>query len=258
MKEKTVVTKLPAGEIIEIKNLADGTYEVTQKVMVEDKAEDIELVLIEAESLSLDDEFMKHKPCTESEVITKELIVEAIESGVKNYYRPVMDPSFTADGIAYVAGKKPAIGKAYNSWNKIAKEFNPSRNSRLGTRLEYGAFLAVLIKMLIAEGKSIKWAWNAVCNDSKELGHYCNSENAKRGYEPTGSRLICGFYDLVNTCKILSADRESDGFWLAGGSTWRYSHECPLASLRHYNVRLREPTSNVGWIVFPQVLASAA
>lgn len=208
----------------------------------------IKLILIEAEKLSLDDEFMQHEPCTEAEVRTKELIVEAIRSNVKNFCRPEMDPSFADDGIAYVAGKKPAVGKSYVWWSKIAKKYDPSRKSRLGTRLEYGAFLGVLIKELVAEGKAVEWAWNAVCNDSKELGHYYDSKNAKCEFEPTGSRLICGFYDLANTYKILAEDE--GGFWIAGGDYHDFGFSSSLVALYHLTVRYFDNNYSVGWLVF--------
>ena len=262
MKEKTVETKLPVGRIVEIKELPDGTWVIKQKVLMEEKVTseksnsipmikipEIIFVQIEAESLSKDDEFMKYKPKTEREVDAKGLIAEAISSGVKNFYRPVMDPSFAEDGIAYVVGKKPAVGKFYNWWVDTVKKYDPSRKSRLGTRLEYGAFLGVLIKKLVEEGKSVEWAWNAVCNDSKELGHYWNSENAKHGFEPTGSRLICGFYDLANTYKILAEDEEAGGFWLAGGSYDYGGDDYPLAGLDHYTVRYGGNYDSVGWLV---------
>ena len=262
MKEKIVLTKLPAGKIIEIKNLSDGTFEVMQKVLVKDTCTSKEshsiskimiqetvFVPIEAESLSWDDDFMKYKPHTKKEEYTKALITEAMTSHVKNFYRPIMDPSFTDDGIGYVAGKKPAVGKSYNWWVDTAKKYEPSHNSRLGTRLEYGAFLGVLIKKLVEEGYSVEWAWNAVCNNSKELGHYCNSENAKRVLEPTGSRLICGFYDLANTYKILAEDVEDNGYWLVSGFCRWSSYAVPLAWIWHSIDCISDNKAGVGWLV---------
>lgn len=246
MKEKTVVTKLPAGEIIKIEKLSDDTFAVTQKALMEEKATaeksnpiskiiipEIIFVQIDAESLSMDDDFMKYQPQTEMEVKTKDLIAEAIVFKVKNYYRSVMDPSFTINGIDYIAGVMPAVGKSYNWWKEMAEKYAPYRKSRLCTRREYGAFLGVLIKMLVAEGKSVEWAWNAVCNDSKELGHYWNSEDTNHRFEPTGSRPVCVFYDLVNAYKILAEDEETGGYWLAGAGYVDYSNDVPLAYICH-------------------------
>ena len=210
-----------------------------------------DFILIEAEKLSMDDEFMKFEPVTVEEHATKELISKAIKLKVKNFYRPKYDPSFTEDGkgICFVSGKKPAVGKSYNWWDEAAKKYKPERNSRLGTRLQYAAFLGVLIKKLIEEGKSMEWAWNAVCNDSRELGHYWNSENAKHEFEPTGSRMVCVFYDLANIYKILAEDEEAGGFWLSGGCFDNNGDNIPLAGLYSGFYRGNNYYYGVGWIV---------
>ena len=107
----------------------------------------------------------------------------------------------------------------------------------------------MLIKKLVEEGKSVEWAWNAVCNDSKKLGHYWNCEDAKHEFEPIGSRCICGFYDLANTYKILAEDKEAGGFWLAGGYYFNYSDYCPLAGLYRGTCRDNDSGNSVGWLV---------
>ena len=254
MNFKTVEIILSAGKMPEIIKLEDGRYKVVQvieEVINETKVFDNDLILIEAEKLSVNDAFMKYEPKTEREKKTKAFIYEAIEKKVKNFYRPKCDPSFTEDreGICFVFGKRPAVGKSYNWWHDVAKKYNPERNSRLGTRLQYGAFLGVLIKNLVEEGKNLEWAWNAVCNDSRELGHYWNSENAKDSFEPTGSRMICGFYDLANTYKILAEDEEASGLWLAGGNVNHHSNNNPIAYLSYGNNRHGNGSDSVGWIV---------
>ncbi len=209
------------------------------------------LILIEASKLSLDDEFMKHKPITDAEKQFKGLLRRAIKSGVKDFYRPCLDPSFNKNGrLCYEAGNEPAVGKCFDWWVKSAKNFMSERGSRLGTELEYTAFLGVLIKELVAKGWSVKKAWDSVCNDSKKLGHYWNSKDAKFELEHTGSRKVGRFYDLANTCKILAEDEELNGFWLAGG-TYFFSHDCPLANLKHYRYCSNEISCSVGWIVIP-------
>ena len=214
------------------------------------KGKDDIFVLVEASKLSLDDGFMKYEPTTRCERELKELLEEAIRSGVKDFYRPCLDPSFNEDGgICYKAGSKPAVGRSYNWWKEAAEGFMPERGSRLGTRLEYVAFLGVLIKELVSEGMSINQAWNAVCNDSKELGHYWNSKNAKYEFEPTGARKVGRFYDLANTCKILAEDEEAGGFWLAGGSCISDSYDGPLADLDCRDDRCDDFDCSAGWLV---------
>lgn len=206
-----------------------------------------EFILVEAENLSLNDKFMQWKPKTVIQEITKKLITEAICTGVKNFYRPKCDPSFSDDGksICFVTGKRPAVGyKSFEWWVNVAKDYNPERNSRLGTRLEYGAFLGVLMKKLVKEGKSVKWVWNSVCDVSHKLGHFSSSKNVKHFYELTGSRCICGFYDLGNTSKILADRIENHAFLLAGGS-YDNAFYCYLPLL-HFSWNLCD---SVGWIV---------
>ena len=211
-------------------------------------------VLIEASKLSLDDEFMKHEPTNESEEIFKEGLTKVIQKGIKDFYRPKYDPSFNGDGtgVIFKAGNKPAVGKSYNWWKKVAKEFMPERNSRLGTKSEYVAFLGVLIKKLVEDEKwSVAKAWDAVCNNSKELGHYWNSEDAKYDFEDTGMREICGFFDLANTCKNLAEDEDdwTGGFCLAGGCCFYVSDFNPLADLGRFADLNFDRDYSVGWFV---------
>lgn len=206
---------------------------------------------VTASKLQLNDEILKHQPKTKAEENLKKLVEKAIKEGLKDFWRPVYDPSFDDAGcICYEPGKKPAVGMSYNWWEKIARNFCPERGSRLGTKSEYVAFLAVLIKELVASGKSLEWAWNAVCNDSKELGHYWNSKEYKNGLEPTGSRAVCGWCDLGNTYKILAEYKEPGGFWFVGGDCNHYGFNFPLAVLCHYYNRYFDLTYSCGWLVF--------
>lgn len=171
-------------------------------------------ILIEASKLSLKDVFMSHNPKTEAEKKFKETLTEVIKTGIEDFYRPTMDPSFSDEEktkIHYMVGKKPAVGKSYNWWKKAVKDSKWC----FGTKSQYVAFLGVLIKMLVAKGWTVEKAWNAVCNDSKKLGHYWNSNNENHQFEDTGSREICGFFDLANTHKVLAKDEVSAGFWMA-------------------------------------------
>lgn len=207
---KTFETKLPAGDIVDMKRMADGTWVIKQQISDGKNVmpADSLFSLIDAESLSMDDEFMGYTPKTNIERNAKDLIRSTIRKGVKNFFIPVMAPSFTDDGenICFEIGREFARGMSYNWWKKIAEEYKPERNSRLGTLLEYGAFLGVLIKMLIEEGKTVDEAWKAVCGDSKELVYYYAISELDS--TPTGSTYICGFYD-INWLKILSGDPEN-------------------------------------------------
>lgn len=253
--KKTTTFKLPAGQIIEVKRLEDGTYEVLIEVddenEVKSELSDSDFILIDAEKLSMNDKFMQYEPKYRIERETKDLISEAIQKGVKNFYRPRGDVSFTADGngLCYAPGKMPAVDKSFNWHEKAAKNFMPERNSRLGSKYEYGAFEGVLIKKLVAEGKTVETAWHEVCCDSRKLGHFADSENAKYDFEPTGSREICGFCDLGNAYKILARDDKDDGFWLAGGNCYHEGYESPIADLVLMDCDAHDYES-VGWVVF--------
>lgn len=230
------------------------TAKTNIEINVSGKTEDI-FVLVEASKLSLSDKFMKYKPKTAEERNFKELLTKAIKRGLSDFYRPKYDPSFRNEDspeIEFVAGKRPAVGHSYNWWEKTAKEFKPERHSRLGTKFEYVAFLGVLIKKLVDNGWTIEKAWDAVCNDSKELGHYWNSENAQHCFENTGSREICGFCDLANTFKILAEDEEACGFWLAGGFYFHDSSFYPLADLEHNGNQGNDYDNSVGWLVLEE------
>ena len=71
--------------------------------------------------------------------------------------------------------------------------------------------LGALIKGLVEEGFSIEKAWDAVCNDSKELEFRRIPENSKLDFEATGS---IGAYGLADTQKFLSDDAKNGVGWL--------------------------------------------
>lgn len=252
--KKTVVTNLPAGEIVEIRKLENGTFEVVQNVTVSDEVSgtfDDDLILIEAENLSVEDKFMRYVPRTHEENILKNLIIQAINQKVRNFYCPKYDPSFSDDnaGIVYRGGNKPAVDKSYMWWSEV------SRNtgsfvwvSSLGTRWEYVAFLGVLIKKMVEAGRSVQWAWDVVCNDSIAIGNY---KTARQRFEFTGSEGICGFCDLANTYKILAGDQHDGSFWVASGCYRDDSFKAPIAHMRKvYNHAYEPEPYAVGWIVF--------
>lgn len=212
------------------------------------------VTLIEASKLSLDDTFMQYQPVTRKGQNLKNSLVDLINSNPKDFYRPVIDPSFTEnEEIVYVPGSKPAMSKTYMWWEEKAKEFWPERGSRLGTKSEYLAFLGVLIKKLVEKGVEARRAWDMVCNNSLELGNYkvVSYENGP-DIEVTGSREVCGFFDLSNLFKILSEEKEVDenGLWIASGCCTEESNVFPLAAIDHFVGRYFNLFFGTGWIVF--------
>lgn len=89
-----------------------------------------------------------------------------------------------------------------------------------------------------------------MCDDSRKIGHYRNSDGARGNFEPTGSREVCGFYDLANAYKLLAEDpwEEGGGFWDAGGYLDCYSNEDPVSALLHDRLFLDKRRYAVGML----------
>lgn len=205
--------------------------------------------VVEASKLSLKDNFMKYKPQTEEQKRLEKSLKQGIEEGLTDFRRPIMDPSIDEDGkITFKAGNKPAVGKNSYWWEENAKAFMPEKESRQGILKEYDAFLGTIIKYLVNEENwSVEDAWTAVCDDSKKLGHYCNSENAKHTFEPTGSRPVGKWNDLANTYKIVG--NSETGFSLHGGRYEDCSGDYPLADVGTDLSPNRNRFFGVGWLV---------
>lgn len=169
-----------------------------------------------------------------------EAVEEVKEASLEAFYRVKYDPTEIGDHmIAFQNGKKPAIGHSYNWWVETASKMSPveGRQWHIATEYQYYAFLVWLINQLVKIGKSVEEALHQVVLDSEELGHYYDSENSTEGedFEFTGSRCVCGLYDLANTFKILQcSNSEAGGFWLGGGNYSDDSDFCPLANLYFY------------------------
>jgi len=212
--------------------------------------------IVDIEGVSLEDSFMQYKPENHLAERVKKSIIEAKRSGMKNFRIPAIDPSLDDDGetIIYCEGRKPAKGKSANWWYENARKFMPSKNSRLRNELEHDVVLGVmLIKYLVEEeGYKVAEAWEAVCDDSTQLGHYENSKDAKIGmfeYEKTGSRQIGKCFDLANTFKIVKK-RDDGGFISFGGDRnfpgWTY----PLAKASSHSYSFSDvPTNDVGMLM---------
>jgi len=210
------------------------------------------LTRIKASELSLDDEFMRYEPVSRKGQNLKNSLEILIRNNPKDFYRPVIDPTFTEDGeFTYTPGAQPAMGKTYAWWEEHAKALWPERRSRLGTKSEYLSFLAVLIKKLVEGGMEICHAWDIVCNNSSELGNYKRPSDTKQNYnlEPTGSREVCGFYDLSNVYKILAEDNYDNGFWAASGECTEEANVFPLAEIDHFTGRYTPLFFGTGWII---------
>ena len=202
--------------------------------------------VVPASQLSLNEDFLNYEPESYEQQILKDGIEGAIKDGVKDFRRPIIDPSINEKGeIFFEFGNKPAVGKSILWWEKDAKKYKPSKHSRLGTLNEYYAFLGFLIKELIGNGLEKPEAWLAVCDDSRNLGHFCDSKNANDEFELTGNRKVGKWYDLGNTYKIFGNSKT--GFLLESSS---FESEYPIADVQPNFRHLNTPRyGGVGWIV---------
>lgn len=231
-------------------------YQVDEKDYLESKEEELfeELFpIVEASKLSLLDTFLKHNPETENQEKFYNEVVEIIKSKIKDFRVPIYDPSFEREKdnlkITFLTDAIPAMNISPYAWKNIALKIIPNKNSRLGSRKQYVAFLAVLIKLLISEKNySVSEAWKMVCDDSATLGHYHNSWSAKHGTEPTGCRKVIFWYDLANTSKILFDDEEGK-FLLAAGNFNISSYKKPLYYFEIIEHVFAAHNYCVGWIV---------
>lgn len=183
-----------------------------------------------------------------------EAIKEIQEAYLKPFWKPIYDPSLSRNGkkVIFEAGKTPAFGGSYNLWKERVEEMPAveNRNWKIGTEYQYYAFLVYLINQLVETGWEIDRAVQAVVIDSKELGHYRNSENTSHIIEETGNRGICGVYDLANTSKILACSNQQEYFWIIKASYECSSRTHPLADLTaELNTKWVRDTKSVGWIV---------
>ena len=192
---------------------------------------------------------LAYKPKTRRQERLMADILKGIELKLPAFRAPCMDPSEEDGKIVFKPGKKPAVGHSAVWWDETWSKFMPSKNSRTGTDLHRAAFLVKQMKYLVDNmNYSVEAAWEAVCNNSRDLGHYKNCKDAKYALEPTGSRKVGLFWDLANTCKILKK-WNSSGFLHAGGYYYDNSKDYPLACLDHIGNPECGYLISVGWPV---------
>lgn len=201
-----------------------------------------------ASELRFDDDFMKHEPKTKKEQKFKELLENVIKCGIKDFWAPKCAPSFNkaGTGICFEPGMAPATGKPFDWWKDVAENFAPFHKSRLGTKSEYIAFLAVLIKKLVASGWTVDDAWDAVCFNSKKLWHYLND---KYEHEDTSCEQIFGAGYFSNTYKFLADDNNTNYMWIAEGYIEGNDWYEPLFSLSGWPHHISGDGFCTGWIV---------
>lgn len=153
---------------------------------------------------------------------------EALKNKPKEGYRwiPVYEPGKNSKGnLCYIAGKE--LLRALNSyeWEKKFEEYSPKNGSREASITTYFLLLLRWLKDGIATIEQL-------ADNSKEIGHFWNSEDAKYNFEKTGEREFGGLYGFAgNSYKIVKDSESSSGFSLVGGNYSTFGNKYPLADV---------------------------
>ena len=175
--------------------------------------------VVRVSSLSLTNKFMAYEPENATEEWIKMNIIEAINTKLPDFRTSIYAPSVDRNGnIAFVKGARPAVGYHANWWYDRIKVLISGMNPRLGNKLQYAAYMGILIRTLVEEeGYSVRDAWKAICDDSRVLIVDDGTERAKGVFKNTGVKQIGKWCDLTICYKLLKRDI-APGLLLAGGS----------------------------------------
>lgn len=180
-------------------------------------------------------------------------VKEVKKSNLKPFWRPIFDPSYDdyECEIIFEAGQHPAVGHSYNWWRKVVGYSSgvEEKDWKLGTVEQYNTFLVWIVNNLVNSGWQVEKAIYAVKADSKELGHYMDSNNSLNTLETTGSRKVCNVFDLGNTCKFLRSYNEEKYYCLAGGWFQTNGDSYPLADIIMEEQVDLDNEHSVGWLV---------
>lgn len=201
----------------------------------------VQLILVEASKLSLDDEFMKYQPTKLQEARVKNWLTSAIQENVRDFWTTKYDPSLNERGnICFVEENLPATGKSFEWWRRTAKGISRYNKSRLGSIQEYIALMGVIIKTLIERGWNVEKAWNAVCCDPKDLFEYMKEEQD----DYHNNVLTLG---NLRTPKVV--DDGNLGYWVVASEQGSW-YKDSLTNMQHEEGSQRLYDITTGWIVF--------
>lgn len=245
---------IEGGDAVEIYSVPYDRIAIIKEKNIEEY-----LKVIEISSLSKKDKIFKYQPRNLDEKIVKKNLFRILDMKIKDFMVFTLDPSLDDnENIIYKEGMEPAIGRSVEWWYKRCHDILPERNSRFGNIDQYYAFLGYLIKYLVVNQKyEIAQAWDAVCDESKNIGHFYDSNiifnDSSELYEgkmkPTGSDRIGEFTDLGNTSKIVQNNASETGFSIVGGCFDDLSYLCPLSYVNNID-SIKIGTENaVPWIV---------
>ena len=154
---------------------------------------------------------------------------------------PVYEPSMDDSGnLQYAAGKDVLRNLSSYNWEEKFQNYSPENESKMATITTYFLLLLRFLKDGFATIEQL-------ADDSKEIGHYWDSKDAKHEFEKTGERQLGGLYGFAgNTYKIVKDSESSSGFSLLGGGYSNDGSECPLADVVHDDDPIGTIYSGVG------------
>lgn len=181
--------------------------------------------IVPASTITTNSSILQYKPQNMAQAQLKVDLQRIAKMGMPDFRAQAMDPYINAKGeVCYEEYCNAEIKKSAKDWDKELKNFLPQMNSRMGTKLQYSAFLGLLIKQLVEERQyNLKRAWYEVCNDSSKIANCWDSPRYTTKYgvkEPSGSRKIGKWYDLGNTRKIVIAEQNMQYKYYSCGSNY--------------------------------------
>ena len=170
-------------------------------------------------------------------------VMKALENMPEEGFRwiPVYEPS-KDDGsnIQYVSGANVLRGLSSYKWEETFQNYSPENGSRMSSITTYFLLLLRLLKDGFATIEQL-------ADDSKEIGHYRDSENAKHEFEKTGERQLGGLNGFAgNTYKIVRNLEYTSGFSLLGGYYHNVGFLYPLADVSHVKYPYKTEHYGVG------------
>ena len=141
-----------------------------------------------------------------------------------DYWIANLEPSVEHGKIRYEKGNNIAVGFCCSYWQKMAKEYDPQKGSRLCNLYELFIWYALRIANKL-------WTLDYVANNSSNSGNYMNSPSSAESMEKAGARVCGGYRDgQGNASKIVATER---GYLIIGGNYGSYGQFYPVASISY-------------------------
>lgn len=183
--------------------------------------------------LLYDNNGKKRKFITEKQKKFKANVLKALNNKPIEGYRwiPIYEPSLSEDGeLQYVLGEKVLRNLNYDAWEKLFNEYSPKNGSQQASVTTYFLLLLRWLKDGIATLEQLT-------ENSKDIGHYKDSEYSKCDFELTGERFFGGLFGFVgNTYKILKNSDKESKCSLAGSAYEILGYVFPVADVTNTNL----------------------